>query len=104
LESSCIAKLFFLEIFLFGTGDHKGRSPFFSYLASIPTLIIEIHLQCSVHSRNVSQGGGTVTQLPAEQYHSGSTPDLGFVVLVQKPFGKKLLKAARRFFIMAVFF
>jgi hypothetical protein len=25
------------------------------------------------------QGGGTVTQLPAEQYQSGSTPDLGFI-------------------------
>ena len=24
------------------------------------------------------QGGGTATQLPAEQYQSGSTPDLGF--------------------------
>jgi hypothetical protein len=25
----------------------------------------------------ICQGGGTVTQLPAEQYQSGSTPDLG---------------------------
>jgi hypothetical protein len=24
------------------------------------------------------QGGGAATQLPAEQYHSGSNPDLGF--------------------------
>ncbi len=26
----------------------------------------------------ICQGGGTVTQLPAEQYQSGSTPGLGF--------------------------
>lgn len=27
----------------------------------------------------VCQGGGAATQLPAEQYHSGSNPDLGFL-------------------------
>jgi hypothetical protein len=27
------------------------------------------------------QGGGAATQLPAEQYHSGSNPDLGFLNL-----------------------
>jgi hypothetical protein len=30
---------------------------------------------------NICQGGGAATQLPAEQYHSGSNPDLGFLNL-----------------------
>jgi hypothetical protein len=32
----------------------------------------------------VCQGGGAATQMPAEHYHSGSNPDLGFF----KPFLK----------------
>ena len=31
----------------------------------------------------VCQGGGTATQLPAEQYQSGSTPDLGLIFRIQ---------------------
>jgi hypothetical protein len=29
------------------------------------------------------QGGGAATQLPAEQYHSGSNPDLGFELILK---------------------
>jgi hypothetical protein len=29
------------------------------------------------------QGGGAATQMPAEHYHSGSNPDLGFYNIMQ---------------------
>jgi hypothetical protein len=39
--------------------------------------------ECRAFSQKC-QGGGAATQLPAEQYHSGSNPDLGFSIYLLK--------------------
>jgi hypothetical protein len=41
------------------------------------------------------QGGGAATQMPAEHYHSGSNPDLGFCFL-------EFLAKACRFYIVVI--
>jgi hypothetical protein len=47
------------------------------FFAALVMLIYNSIALCLVQNR-IGQGGGTATQLPAEQYQTGSTPVLGF--------------------------